>query len=79
MIFIKPTPFEQLCVDDIITFRQPDSNAIVTHRIIRIDTEVNRVYTIGDRNRYEDPEPVYIDDIKGVYIYKIPRIGAWFK
>lgn len=79
LVFVKQIPFEELCVDDVITFRQPDSNAIVTHRISRIDPETNQVYTIGDRNRYEDPSPVDAENIKGVYVYKISGMGAWFK
>ena len=79
LIFIKELPFEQLCVDDVITFRQPDSNAVVTHRVNRIDNESRKVYTIGDQNRFEDYDPVDAENIKGIYIYKIPKIGKWFK
>ena len=78
LIFIKKTDrLEDLNEGDIVTFRQPSSNVIVTHRVNRIEAEKGWLFTKGDGNIEEDPVPVLIDDIFGVYIYKIPGIGRF--
>lgn len=51
MIFVD-TKEDHFVVGDIITFRQPDSNAIITHRIIEIEEIDGELYftTQGDNN-----------------------------
>ena len=76
IIYVKAVDSQKLKVGDIITFHQENSNLIVTHRISRIDKADGLIYTIGDRNKSEDPNTITYDDIIGLYVnYKIPSIS----
>lgn len=76
-IYVKQVKPDSLKQDDIITFYQPGGNAIITHRVSRNDIKNKLVYTIGDQNDKEDPQPVSYEDILGIYTnYKIPFLGG---
>ena len=75
IIYVKAVDAQKLKVGDIITFHMENSNLIVTHRISRIDKKNGLIYTIGDRNKSEDPNTITYTDIIGRYVnYKIPRL-----
>ena len=58
---------------DIIAFRV-DEDMLVTHRAVRLSDE--GVYTRGDENEADDPDPVTEDNYIGRTFYEIPRVGA---
>lgn len=65
----------QVKIGDIIAFKR--QNKIIVHRIVN-EMKVNKIImyqTKGDSNNVEDSELVNINDIEGVYIGKIPRVG----
>lgn len=72
---IKECQTNKLKVGDIIAFRSGD--AVITHRIIEIAKEKNETvfYTKGDNNNVEDKYPVYVDEVEGVFKYRIPQLG----
>lgn len=76
LIFIGKANPDELAVGDIIAFMQ--NKSVVTHRIIGIETDENGKLlfsTKGDANNAEDREPVSEDDLVGVYMGRIPKVG----
>ncbi len=65
--------FEDIKAGDIIAFRVSD-DMFVTHRAARVTPE--GIYTKGDENDTEDPDPVTEENYIGRTFYEIPRIGA---
>lgn len=60
---------------DVITFRLPDSDVIVTHRVTAYDQETGRFQTKGDANKCEDAGTVAYSQILGVVRVCIPLLG----
>lgn len=75
MVYIKQTAFENIKVDDVITFINANNN-VVTHRVVEIDAEAGCVYTQGDKNLFPDLLPVYAENILGVVQFSIPHLGV---
>lgn len=66
---------QKLQTGDIITFRLSDTDTIVTHRIISVQTKEETVRTKGDANECSDAAPVPFDHILGKVILYIPYFG----
>lgn len=62
---------------DIVTFVSPDTQMLVTHRIIRISGD--RIYTKGDANNAEDTHSITSSDIVGTVTKRIPHVGLFFR
>ncbi len=84
LIFAKNADFGALEVGQIVTFMERDlkgqlTGAVVTHRIIDIETkDGKKVYrTKGDANNTIDTVPVAPEDIVGVYSLRIAKLGAF--
>lgn len=75
IIFVKKVSAYSLVPGDIITFYQPNSNILVTHRVNTIDYQRGIVHTKGDGNALQDPNALEFSAIAGVYVYKIPLLG----
>ena len=62
--------------NDIIAFKTED-NIVITHRIVDVVLEdgLNKYVTKGDNNNTEDRGYVYEEDIEGVFVFKISRLG----
>ena len=60
---------------DIISYRE--EGHIVTHRAIEVFSENNKIYykTQGDANNAPDNKLVSIENLEGIYVFKIPKIG----
>lgn len=77
VIYLKRVAPVSIRPGDIITFYLHNSNAVITHRVSRVDAKAGLLYTRGDRNSEDDPAPVRFSDVIGVYInYRIP--GSFF-
>ena len=76
LIFVDKAVPGELKVGNVITFMQ--GSTVVTHRIIEISTGEDgklQFLTKGDANNTEDTEPVFEDDLVGIYIGRIPMVG----
>ena len=77
MIYVKATPFEDLEVGDVVTFRtSADGGWIVTHRISQIDKETATIVTKGDANNTEDGSILYSSIIGRAANFAIPKVGG---
>lgn len=79
-IVVKPVPFGELRVGDVITYQlesgQPE---VVTHRISGVSSTQQgaRTYiTKGDNNSVEDAAPVLEVQIRGKLFYTVPYLGS---
>lgn len=75
IVLIKTVDEQEIKVNDIISFREGQS--IITHRIVEISEEegIKKYITKGDNNNAKDSNAVEYEEIEGVYIVKIPKIG----
>ena len=76
VVVTKKVPFEELNVGDIISFERIGvMDGIVTHRIVRVDTSHQLVFTKGDANEVEDVATMPYSNIVGKVQFGIPYIG----
>ena len=77
---VKPIPFEQLRVGDIITYQiESGKPGVVSHRVISIGATQagGRVLTTkGDNNSLADSIPVQEVQVKGKLFYAVPYVGV---
>ena len=78
-LVVKPVPFEELTVGDIITYQiESGSPAVITHRITSVgaDQSGETIFTTkGDNNSVEDELPVREIQVKGKLFYAVPFVG----
>ncbi|MBO0896467.1 signal peptidase I [Arthrobacter sunyaminii] len=78
-LVVKPVPFEELGIGDVITYQiESGSPAVITHRITAIGAEQSgeKVFTTkGDNNDVEDELPVREVQVKGKLFYAVPFVG----
>lgn len=64
---------EPVLAGDIVSFRS--GTAMVTHRIVSVDTEHGLAVTRGDANQVCDSAPLSLEAIEGKVRFHIPGIG----
>lgn len=76
LIFVGPADPDQLTVGDVIAYMS--GGGTVTHRITAISTNADgalQFTTKGDANNTEDTDPVTEDQLVGVYLGRLPKVG----
>ena len=76
LIFTGKADIEKLKKGDIISFME--GSIVVTHRIIEVRTadDGSPIFiTKGDANNTEDSEPVTAENLVGIYMGRIPKLG----
>lgn len=76
LIFIRKIKPNELSEGNIITFIQ--NNTVITHRIIDINTDEDGKLlftTKGDANNKADRNPVKEDEIVGVFMFRLAKVG----
>ncbi|MBP3037142.1 signal peptidase I [Arthrobacter sp. zg-ZUI100] len=78
-LVVKPVPFEELKVGDIITYQiESGSPTVITHRITSVSAEQSGeivFITKGDNNDVVDELPVREVQVKGKLFYAVPYVG----
>lgn len=78
-LVVKPVPFEELRVGDVITYQiESGKPAVITHRISSISatqTGERQFITKGDNNDIEDERPVTELQVRGKLFYAVPYVG----
>ena len=76
LVFVKIVDTDTFQVGDIVAFRN-EKNTVTTHRIIEIVNENGQKYfrTKGDANNAEDANLVSMDDVEGIYTFRIAGLG----
>ncbi len=72
---IKTVDKNQIKENDIIAFKKDET--VITHRIVKIEEkDGNKIfYTKGDNNNDIDQDTVSLDEIEGIYQFKISGLG----
>lgn len=75
-ILIKEVPENEITINDIVSFRQGETN--VTHRIVGISDEDGRkkYQTKGDNNNTIDKELITYEQMEGKFQFKIDQFGV---
>ena len=76
LVFVKEADPKSLEEGDIISYSRGGSGAVITHRVVKNDTENGEIITKGDSNEAEDLEPVKYDFVLGKVEHQIPGLGA---
>lgn len=74
LVLIRRTA--EVDVGDVVVYRpEVQPNARVIHRII--DRDGPELVLQGDNNSWIDPFDVVVDDVEGIAIATVPRVGSW--
>lgn len=73
VLIVEPVQFEDLSAGDVITYTS--GNAVVTHRVVTVDSTLKQFQTKGDNNDVTDSAPVSYDHVIGRVKTGIPYIG----
>lgn len=77
VVVVKKTQTNDVKVGDVITFQLDGQDSTVTHRIVeKIEDENSVIFrTKGDNNNAQDPDNVKPENIQGVMVFKISKLG----
>lgn len=75
LLYVKDTDVNTIEVGDPITFILNEDLVVATHRVVRVDAENHRFYTKGDANEIEDGDPVHFNNVIGVPVFSVPKLG----
>jgi signal peptidase len=78
LIITRRVSVDRINVGDVISYMAKNSDAVVTHRVSRVDAGGECFYTKGDANQDEDSLPVEYSRIMGKVFLKIPGLGYVF-
>ena len=78
LVFVKETSFEEIQVNDIITFSNDTQTKFCTHRVVSKDDNEKSFETKGDNNNSSDPLDTYYEYVKGKVVFSIPFVGKIF-
>ncbi len=78
LIIIKETPKEQIKVGDVINFFAENGVDTITHRVTHVEKENGQTFfkTKGDNNNSEDSELINSNQVQGVIVFKISKVGT---
>jgi signal peptidase len=75
LVMVKEVEASSLQIGDVIAFRE--GTAVITHRIVQVEGAGKdlRFITKGDNNNVNDRRPVTVDQLEGIYLYRISKLG----
>ena len=76
LLYVNQHNLDDIKIGDAITF-YIDESTLVTHRVVGIDESSCTYITKGDANEVNDGSPVSFDDVLGVPIINIPKLGIF--
>ncbi len=79
LVLSKKIAFEDIRVNDILTFQNDLGNDYFTHRVVAIDADNQMLTTRGDANQENDPAPTSYYFVVGKVDFPVPYIGAFVK
>ena len=75
LLYVKDADTDEIKVGDAITFYLDDNETLVTHRVIEVDENNKAFKTQGDANEVEDGNAVPAENVLGVPVFNIPKLG----
>lgn len=74
LVYVKPVEAAELAVGDVCTYRLPDGETFVTHRVMSVDPENRTLVTQGDANDAPDGD-IQFEQVYGRTDFHIPYVG----
>ncbi len=66
-------------IGDIVAYRHPSSNSLITHRIVEKSSPESQTYILrGDANPTADQAPIALDNVQGKAMTYLPFVGFLF-
>ncbi len=75
LVFTKEVEFEEVEVDDVLTFTKDGSGRWFSHRVVKINEAGKSFRTKGDNNNAEDPGYTSFENVVGRVEKKMPLVG----
>ena len=75
-VFVRSIDTDTLQIGNVVTVEFKDGSGYFTHRINRIEPQNSLIYTKGDNNKSEDPQPSDYSQIIGRMWFSLPAVGA---
>ena len=75
LVYVKEIEIEDIKENMVITYIANESNHVVTHRVININSQEQELTTKGDSNEYEDTFKVKYPNVLGTVKYHLPLLG----
>lgn len=75
IVIVDASPPESIEAGDVISFVANEDLVVVTHRVVKIDSENRCFYTKGDENNVIDSVGVKFENLIGKVRYSIPFLG----
>lgn len=78
LVFIKETSKEAIKVGDVINYISQNGTDTITHRVTEIIEEDGKTFykTKGDNNNSDDSELVDYEQVQGILVFKISKLGT---
>lgn len=73
MVYVREASGQDVAEGDVIAFTR--RGVTVVHRAVSRDDEHSYLFTRGDANNVNDPDPVRFDNVIGIVILHIPLLG----
>lgn len=84
IIYVKPVEPSEIEEGQVIVFDRKinDDNYdptefVVAHRVVALSLIEGKIWTKGDANEQQDPEPVMVNEVKGVVTFHLPFMGQF--
>ena len=75
LVYVKAKEPETIEPGDVLTFVANEDLLVVTHRVVEADRENRRFTTKGDANQITDAKPVLYENVLGVVVFSLPKLG----
>ena len=75
LVYVKAVEPETIEVGEAISYVANEDLLVVTHRVVEIDQENRRFTTKGDANQSTDARPVLYENVLGVVVFSLPKLG----
>lgn len=75
LVYVKKAEPAEVKTNDVITFYMEDGQTVVTHRVVKIDTNNQCFFTKGDANDTQDGGTTPYSRLIGKPVFFIPKMG----
>ncbi|MEG2420233.1 MAG: signal peptidase I [Oscillospiraceae bacterium] len=73
LVYVRSADFSAIHPGAVVTFTRGD--AVVTHRVYSVDPATRTLRTKADSSTRLDETPVAAEQVLGVVVYKLPKLG----
>ena len=75
LVYVKQAKTENIQPGDVVTFVADENLTVVTHRLVENNPQNESMITKGDANDSVDVNPVLYENVIGVVVFSISKLG----